>query len=91
MLVFTLVFDLRNSNDFADVTLACAEVHQVDSHKVILGAVSPFFQNLLSRNNHTSPLIYMIGFFFLWCLLVLLPLAILYLLKEFLQSQHLNI
>ena len=86
---FTLVLDRRNSIDFADVPLACAEGHQVDAHKVILGAVSPFLQNLLRRRNHSSALIYMKGFYFLWCLLVLLPLAILFLLKICLQSQHL--
>ena len=81
MLALTPVFDLRTSNEFFNVTLACAEGHQADAHKVILGAVSLFFHNLLRRNNHTSPLIYMRGFYFIWCLLVLLPLAILFPLK----------
>ena len=59
--LYTGIGSLKNSNDFADVTLACEEGHQVEAHKVILGAASPFFQNLLLRNNHTHPLIYMRG------------------------------
>ena len=35
---------LRNDVDFADVTLACEDGHQVKAHKA---AVSPFFQNIL--------------------------------------------
>ena len=44
MLALKLVIDFKNSNEFADVTLACAEGHQVEAHKVILRAASPFFQ-----------------------------------------------
>ena len=50
---------LREDKDFADVTLACEDGQQVDAHKVILAATSPFFQNLLKRNKHPHPLIYM--------------------------------
>ena len=52
---------LRDDKDFTDVTLACEDGQQVEAHKVILAASSPFFQNLLSRNKHPSPLIYMRG------------------------------
>ena len=52
---------LREDTDFADVTLACEEGQQVESHKVILAAASPFFQNLLRKNKHAHPLIYMRG------------------------------
>ena len=52
---------LREDNDFADVTLACEDGKQVKAHKVILAASSPFFQNLLKRNPHQHPLIYMRG------------------------------
>ena len=38
---------LRAENDFADVTLACEDGRQIEAHKVILAASSPFFQNLL--------------------------------------------
>jgi len=52
---------LRTDNDFTDVTLACEDGQQVEAHKVILAASSPFFQNLLKRNKHPHPLIYMKG------------------------------
>ena len=52
---------LRKENEFADVTLACEDGQQVEAHKVILAASSPFFQNLLKINNHQHPLIYMRG------------------------------
>ena len=38
--------DLRKDCEFTDVTLACEDGHQVEAHKVILSASSPFFQNL---------------------------------------------
>ena len=51
--------NLRKDTEFADVTLACEDGQQIEAHKVILAASSPFFQNLLKRNKHTHPLIYM--------------------------------
>ena len=53
--------NLREDADFADVTLACEDGKQVEAHKVILASSSPFFQNLLRRNKHPHPLIYMRG------------------------------
>ena len=52
---------LRNDSDFTDVTLVCQDGYQVDAHKVILTASSPFFQKLLKKNKHAHPLIYMRG------------------------------
>merc|ERR1712129_233928 len=52
---------LRSDEEFCDVTLACEDGEQVEAHKVILAASSTFFQNLLRRNNHPHPLIYMRG------------------------------
>ena len=52
---------LRKDSDFTDVTLAGEDGHQVEAHKVILLASSPFFQKLLKRNKHEHPLIYMRG------------------------------
>ena len=52
---------LREDSDFADVTLACEDGKQIEAHKVILAASSPFFQKLLGRNKHPHPLIYMRG------------------------------
>ena len=53
--------NLRESTDFADVTLACEDGHQIEAHKVVLAASSPFFQTILKRNKHSHPLIYMRG------------------------------
>ena len=53
--------NLREDNDFADVTLASEDGQKVEAHKVILAASSPFFQKLLGRNKHPHPLIYMRG------------------------------
>merc|ERR1712129_38581 len=52
---------LREDKEFADVTLACEDGQQVEAHKVILATSSPFFLNLLRRNRHPHPLIYMRG------------------------------
>ena len=52
---------LRDESDFADVTLACEDGKQMEVHKVILATSSPFFQNILKRNKHTHPLIYLRG------------------------------
>ena len=52
---------LRGTNDFVDVTLACEDGQQIEAHKVILAASSPFFQRILKRNKHSQPLIYMKG------------------------------
>ena len=52
---------VREDKDFADVTLACEDGQQVEAHKVILASSSPFFQNLLKKNKHPHPLIFMKG------------------------------
>ena len=52
---------LREDIDFTDVTLACEDGKQVKAHKVILAASCSFFQNLLRKNIHPHPLIYMRG------------------------------
>ena len=44
--------NLREDNDFNDVTLACEDGSQVEAHKVVLAASSPVFQKLLRRNKH---------------------------------------
>ena len=52
---------LREDREFADVTLACEDGQQVEAHKVILASSSLIFLNLLRRNNHPHPLIYLGG------------------------------
>ena len=53
--------NLRDDNDFSDVTLASEDGHQVEAHKVILAAASPFFKEMLLKKKHSHPLIYMRG------------------------------
>ena len=53
--------NIRNDKDFTDVALACEDGEQVEAHRVILAASSPFFQSLLKRNRHPHPLIFMRG------------------------------
>ena len=52
--------ELRDNKDFFDVTLAC-EDEQLQAHKVILSACSPFFRMVLRRNPHAHPLLYLRG------------------------------
>ena len=59
--LITAFRDLRLDKDFADVTLACEDGEQFEAHKVVLISSSPFFKNLLQRNKHPHPLIYMRG------------------------------
>jgi len=54
------VKDLRNDADFLDVSIAC-EDETIEAHKVILSAASPFFRNLLKKNKHPHPYIYLNG------------------------------
>jgi len=52
--------ELREEKDFFDVTLACDD-SQVEAHKVILSACSPFFRSILKKNPHQHPLLYLKG------------------------------
>ena len=55
--------EIKEEKDFFDVTIACGD-DQVQAHKVILSACSPFFKNLLRRNQHPHPLLYLKGISF---------------------------
>ena len=59
--VISTFVSLRKTCEFSDVTLACEDGQQVEAHKVILAASSPFFQKLLQRDRHPHPLVYMKG------------------------------
>merc|ERR1712050_374147 len=52
--------DIREEKQFFDVTIAC-EDEQVQAHKVILSACSPFFKKILRKNPHQSPLLFLRG------------------------------
>ena len=51
---------LRDNKEFFDVTLVCGD-EQVQAHKLILSACSPFFRNILHQNPHQHPLLYLKG------------------------------
>ena len=53
---------LREDKEFTDVTLACEDGQQIEAHKVILAASSPFFEKILQKSKHPHPLIYLKGF-----------------------------
>ena len=42
---------LRDDKEFIDVTLVCDDGQQMEAHKVILAASSPFFETILQRKN----------------------------------------
>ena len=52
--------ELRDDKDFFDVTLAC-NGNQLQAHKVILSACSPFFRSILKKNPYPHPLLYLKG------------------------------
>jgi len=62
--------ELKEDKDFFDVTIACDD-NQIQGHKVILSACSPFFRSVLKRNPHQHPLLYMKGVKYEEILLVL--------------------
>ena len=51
---------LWENGEFLDVTLVCDD-GQVEAHKVILSSASPFLREILQRNPHSHPLLYMRG------------------------------
>merc|ERR1712217_766978 len=52
--------ELREEKDFFDITLSCGD-EQIQAHKLILSACSPFFRNILKKNVHQHPLLYLKG------------------------------
>ena len=52
---------LREDREFSDMTLVCEDGQQIEAHKVILASSSPFFLDILRRNKHSHPIIYMRG------------------------------
>ena len=52
--------EIREEKEFFDVTIV-TEDHQVEAHRVILSACSPFFRQILNRAHHHHPLLYLKG------------------------------
>ena len=59
--IVTSYTDLRKETNFSDVTLVCEENVEIEAHKIILSASSPFFNTVLKKNKHSHPMIYMRG------------------------------
>ena len=53
--------ELHKDAELSDVTLVCEEDQQIEVHKIVLTASSPFFNAVLRKNKHPHPLIYMKG------------------------------
>ena len=51
--------EMRNDQDFTDITLVSDDHQHFDAHKIILGASSWFFCKILKSNKHPHPLVYM--------------------------------
>jgi len=52
--------EIREEKDFFDCTLSCG-ARQIQAHKLILSACSPFFRSILKQNPHQHPLLYLKG------------------------------
>ena len=52
---------LIQADTFSDVTLVGEDGGQIKSHKVILSATSPVFEEILMQNYHPKPMIFMRG------------------------------
>ena len=59
--IVTSYHELRKNSDFYYVTLVCEEDQQIEAHRIILTACSPFFRTVLKKNKHSHPMIYMKG------------------------------
>ena len=54
--------NLRDDTNLTDVTLLTEDGQNLEAHKLILSASSPFFMNILKMNKHPNPLVYLKGF-----------------------------
>jgi len=52
--------EIREEKDFFDITLSCGS-RQIQAHKLILSACSPFFRTVLKQNPHQHPLLFLKG------------------------------
>ena len=53
--------NLRNEEDFYDVTLVGDDYKQISAHKVILSSCSEYFKQILKQNKHAHPLLCLEG------------------------------
>ena len=53
--------DMRNYQEFTDVTLVCGDNQRIEAHKVVLASASGLFKSLLTENKHPHPVIFLMG------------------------------
>ena len=53
--------EMREGQEFFDVTLACDDGTYLEAHRIVLAASSTFFRNTFKINNHPHPWIYLKG------------------------------
>jgi len=59
--IVTNFTELRDDNNFSNVTLSCDGNQAIEAHKIILAASSPVFKDILINNKHSHPMVYMRG------------------------------
>ena len=58
--ISTAFREIREEKDLFDCTIAVG-TRQLQAHKLILSACSPFFREIFKQNPHQHPLLYMRG------------------------------
>ena len=53
--------NLRNEEDFFDVTLVSEDLQQLTAHKVVLSSCSPVLKYLLKSSSHPHPVLFLKG------------------------------
>ena len=53
--------EMREDQDFTNVTLAFENNHEIKAHKIILASSSSFFSDMLRKIKHSNPWIYLKG------------------------------
>ena len=53
--------NLRKTPEFSDVTLVCEDGQRIEAHRLVLASSSLFFQDLLQKEAHQRPLVFMRG------------------------------
>merc|ERR1712098_580155 len=61
--VTTTCGQFRNRNHFQDVTLVSDDYVQISAHRIVLSACSGYFNNVLSQNTHSHPLLCLNGIY----------------------------
>ena len=60
-IIIDTIRELKEQQDFSDVTLACKDDQIFRSHRFMLSAFSPVLRNILKVQKHPNPIIFMFG------------------------------